>query len=154
MKLNKKGFTIVELVIVIAVIAILAAVLIPTFSSVINNANKSAALQEGKAALDVLSMEVSMKGETMKGGKYYLTADPEKYICVYDSTASETFYVVAKDDAEVKEGEKVVKVSYATAKAACVATNKKYDKANNEDFGGITVYYVADKAPAKEPVEE
>ena len=30
---NRKGFTIVELVIVIAVIAILAAVLIPTFSS-------------------------------------------------------------------------------------------------------------------------
>jgi len=39
--MNKKGFTIVELVIVIAVIAILAAVLIPTFTSVINKANKS-----------------------------------------------------------------------------------------------------------------
>ena len=34
----KKGFTIVELVIVIAVIAILAAVLIPTFSSITNSA--------------------------------------------------------------------------------------------------------------------
>ena len=41
-KLNKKGFTIVELVIVIAVIAILAAVLIPTFSGVIAKANLSA----------------------------------------------------------------------------------------------------------------
>ena len=41
-KLNKKGFTIVELVIVIAVIAILAAVLIPTFASLINKANLSA----------------------------------------------------------------------------------------------------------------
>ena len=39
---NKKGFTIVELVIVIAVIAILAAVLIPTFSSLIAKANLSA----------------------------------------------------------------------------------------------------------------
>ena len=38
---NKKGFTIVELVIVIAVIAILAAVLIPTFASIINKANIS-----------------------------------------------------------------------------------------------------------------
>ena len=47
-KLNKKGFTIVELVIVIAVIAILAAVLIPTFAKVIENANKSAALQEAR----------------------------------------------------------------------------------------------------------
>ena len=39
---NKKGFTIVELVIVIAVIAILAAVLIPTFSNLIKKANESA----------------------------------------------------------------------------------------------------------------
>ena len=39
---NKKGFTIVELVIVIAVIAILAAVLIPTFSGIIRKANLSA----------------------------------------------------------------------------------------------------------------
>ena len=37
--LRKKGFTIVELVIVIAVIAILAAILIPTFSGIIKKAN-------------------------------------------------------------------------------------------------------------------
>ena len=41
-KSNRKGFTIVELVIVIAVIAILAAVLIPTFSNLIKKANMSA----------------------------------------------------------------------------------------------------------------
>ena len=45
---NKKGFTIVELVIVIAVIAILAAVLIPTFSNVVTKANESKALQEAR----------------------------------------------------------------------------------------------------------
>ena len=39
---NKKGFTIVELVVVVAVIAILAAVLIPTFSGIIRKANISA----------------------------------------------------------------------------------------------------------------
>ena len=39
---NKKGFTIVELVVVVAVIAILAAVLIPTFSGIIKKANLSA----------------------------------------------------------------------------------------------------------------
>ena len=38
---NKKGFTIVELVIVIAIIAVLAAVLIPTFAGVIRKANVS-----------------------------------------------------------------------------------------------------------------
>ncbi len=46
MKRNKKGFTIVELVIVIAIIAILAAVMLPTFSNVITKAEESAALQK------------------------------------------------------------------------------------------------------------
>lgn len=42
MKRNRRAFTIVELVIVIAVIAVLAGVMIPTFSGVIKSANKSA----------------------------------------------------------------------------------------------------------------
>ncbi len=46
---QKRGFTIIELVIVIAVIAILAAVLIPTFSGVVEKAKKSKALQEAQS---------------------------------------------------------------------------------------------------------
>ena len=42
---RKKGFTLVELVIVIAVVAILAAVLIPTFSNLVKKANVSADTQ-------------------------------------------------------------------------------------------------------------
>ncbi|MGX8709073.1 MAG: prepilin-type N-terminal cleavage/methylation domain-containing protein [bacterium] len=38
-KTNKKGFTLVELVIVIAILAILAAIAIPTVTNVINTAN-------------------------------------------------------------------------------------------------------------------
>jgi type IV pilus assembly protein PilA len=49
---KKKGFTLVELVIVIAVIAILAGVLIGTFASVITRANQSKALQTTKAQFD------------------------------------------------------------------------------------------------------
>ena len=47
---NKKGFTLVELVIVIAVIAILAGVMIGTFASVVKKAKKSAEQQEMAAA--------------------------------------------------------------------------------------------------------
>ena len=49
-KMNNKGFTIVELVIVIAVIAILAAVMIPTFSGIVDKANNSALEQKVAAA--------------------------------------------------------------------------------------------------------
>ncbi len=45
MKHNKRAFTIVELVIVIAILAILAAVLIPTFVNLVNKANISADIQ-------------------------------------------------------------------------------------------------------------
>ena len=73
---KKKGFTIVELVIVIAVIAILAAVLIPTFATVIGNANKSTAMQAVKSATsDYLSAQMQLNpGQTAKeilGGKTF-----------------------------------------------------------------------------------
>ena len=54
---TKKGFTIIELVIVIAVIGILAAVLIPTFSGVIEKANESAAMQAARNEYEVYLSE-------------------------------------------------------------------------------------------------
>ena len=63
-KMNKKGFTIVELVIVIAVIAILAAVMIPTFSGIVDRAKNSAALQEVKNAYTATVAEELSTTET------------------------------------------------------------------------------------------
>ena len=54
--LKKKGFTIVELVIVIAVIAVLAAVLIPTFSNLVRKAQESADQQLAKNLNTALTM--------------------------------------------------------------------------------------------------
>ena len=57
---KKKGFTIVELVIVIAVVAILAAVLIPTFSNLVKKANVSAdtqAVRQMNTALAIYEAE-------------------------------------------------------------------------------------------------
>lgn len=56
LKYENKGFTIVELVIVIAVVGILAAVLIPTFNSIINKANESKATQEVTNAMKELNL--------------------------------------------------------------------------------------------------
>lgn len=105
---NKRGFTIVELVIVIAVIAILAAVLIPTFSSIVEKANLSADKQlvaqmnkilaaeavfaEGDLSEDdakklledngITDFELKSSGCVLKYGKgqYYIYQDNE---CIY-----------------------------------------------------------------------
>ena len=44
----KKGFSLVELIIVIAVIGVLAAILIPTFTNVINKSNEKSALSDAR----------------------------------------------------------------------------------------------------------
>ena len=54
---SRKGFTIVELVIVIAVVAILAAVLIPTFSAIIKRANISSDIQTARNMGVILTAE-------------------------------------------------------------------------------------------------
>lgn len=46
--MNKKGFTLVELIIVIAVIGILAAILIPVFANVVDKANTKSALSDAR----------------------------------------------------------------------------------------------------------
>ena len=54
---NNRGFTIVELVIVIAVIAVLAAVMIPTFSGIVKKANVSADISTARNMGTILAAE-------------------------------------------------------------------------------------------------
>ena len=61
--LKKKGFTIVELVIVIAVIAVLAAVLIPTFSNLIKKANESVDIQLVRNMNIILEQDEATNGK-------------------------------------------------------------------------------------------
>ena len=63
---KKKGFTLVELVIVIAVIAILAGVMIATFSNVVEKANASKAFQEAKSRIDAAYIECLTEEKDVK----------------------------------------------------------------------------------------
>lgn len=89
-KLNKKGFTIVELVIVIAVIAILAGVLIPTFATVVDKANQSKAMQEAKNEYEAYLAEYAKdldgtQNLDVVSGKYYFEVRNGKF----DATAKD-----------------------------------------------------------------
>ena len=90
-KLNKKGFTIIELVIVIAVIAILAAVLIPTFSNVIKNANASSAMQAAESAyIEALAIvmedgNISANESATINGFTFTWTDSDNCTCTYSA---------------------------------------------------------------------
>ncbi len=104
-KMNKKGFTIVELVIVIAVIAILAAVMIPTFSGIVDKAQMSATLQKARNyyteiyADDLVDGELNGKNNDLPAtapnneGTYYPNGDYElkdgKWIAKFNKATNE-----------------------------------------------------------------
>ena len=76
-KNNRKGFTIVELVIVIAVIGILAGVMIPTISGVIADAKQAALEAEAK---NIYTQYLANNAETLvDGATYYATIDGTDY---------------------------------------------------------------------------
>ena len=98
MKKNRKGFTIVELVIVIAVIAILAAVLIPNLSRLVDKANESKAMQEAKSAYEAYLLDET-KGSDGK------TAPAEEVDSIYLCIKSGEYYyhvVAGQFNAEAK----------------------------------------------------
>lgn len=109
MKNNRKGFTITELVIVIAVIAILAAVLIPTFSSIIKKANDSSDLQAARS----IYTEYTANFDYTTGGtpeqNIVVKVDDDSYLIVEDGKMQDDVYEsankAAKDGLGIAVGE-------------------------------------------------
>ena len=85
-KTLKKGFTLVELVIVIAVIAILSAVLIPTFGNVISNAKKSSAQSEASNAVSQYITNAASNGQSADLADGYVLVFEKKQQLVSFST--------------------------------------------------------------------
>ena len=83
MKNAKRGFTLVELIIVIAVIGILAAILIPVFSNVIDKANAKSALSDGRNTVEQYIIDAMDKGNLPKNIIVFVKKAHNMYIYGY-----------------------------------------------------------------------
>ena len=108
---NKKGFTIVELVIVIAVIAILSAVLIPTFGGIVDKANESARDQEARNALTEYMIDAGaedlsdgISGVIIIDGYYYQVTNGSIVDIDEDQTTTEITGDVLYTNAPAEDG--------------------------------------------------
>ncbi len=149
--LKRKAFTLVELVIVIAVISILAAVLIPTFSGIIRSANKSAdeqilvSINLGLAMADKIENEDDLKkaiNETFSEGTYEKLAPKSAQYGYYYWYDVETNTVVLKTYSEIEalHNERIAasasnaKKRGAVAMAATVAKNEGFKDSAKSNF--------------------
>ena len=123
-KQTRKGFTIIELVIVIAVIAILAGVLIPTFASVVKKADDSAILQEVTAARTIILSEENGQMDDTK--TYYFI-----YKDAADNNAVAKWFVYDHDGGKLDE-------TTAPAPATADANDVVYDYDTNRAIEVVT----------------
>lgn len=105
-RLGKKGFTLVELMVVIVIIGILVAIIVPSVTSAVNSAKKQSALADAKSQLTTWSIEVATAGSTAKyfvgdvetalteaealriaGEKVFMKNDEFGFIVIEDGTA-------------------------------------------------------------------
>ena len=127
MKQSKRGFTIVELVIVIAVIAVLAAVLIPTFSSLIKKANLSADMQAVREMNIALAADEALNGrptdvETVMQVLADAGYNTENWQCL---TKDYAVYWYKKDNRMVLYSTKESKLVYPTEYDPDIFLNQK-----------------------------
>lgn len=143
---SKKGFTTVELVIVIVVIAVLAGVLIPTFSSVISRANLNSDMQA------VRQMNQALQAYTTLGGKVETVEDAMKVIAaqgygtnswtclsknytVYWHKGTNTCVLYNSATAEIEYPKDFNKELFVTAGEEFYAYNQFSQEAERKDLG-------------------
>ena len=128
---HNAGFTLLELVIVLAVIAILSAILIPTFTDVISRAKETAARQNCRSVAQQYMLYRLEEGDSSDlGGYLFISGD---YAFVLENGELQETEVTEKDGIiSIKDGESSFSCE-EQALPSVIAT------------GDVKVYYAAEK---------
>ena len=146
---EKKGFTLVELIVVLVILAILAALLIPALTGYIDKAKEKQITAETR--------QVVMAAQTIYDEQYGKTAIDASVSCEYNAnaeTSSESngkITLAGKEIADLAEvtatnikgiesdGAIITKVTYQASKKQCV-----YERSNKTSKGKYTVSTVTE----------
>ena len=127
--MNKKGFTLVELLAVIAILAILVIIALPNVLKMYNDSKKNAFMTEAQN----LAKEVSSKyiSESMKGNKVTVISNKQNPL---DMTGRELEYNFELDS----QGK--IKNMIVSNGTYCISTNKDYTKITRNDISDKCSY--------------
>ena len=130
---NKKGFTLAELLVVVAIVGILVAISIPVFTSQLAKARKAtnqANMRAAKAAAVAQYMTDSKEGQA------FYDYDLEKGIAT-EGTADSSLTATAIEDATSDKRYTDIQVS---VKAAAISTDGNTGNTTVESEGDVVIY--------------
>ena len=132
---NKKGFTLAELLVVVAIVGILVAISIPVFTSQLAKARKATNQANMRAAKAAAVAQYLTDNEDGKEAVYY-DYDLEKGIAT-KGTADSTLTATAIEDAVSDKRYTAIQVS---VKAADISTDGNTGNTTVESEGDVVIY--------------
>lgn len=138
-KNNKKGFTLVEVIVVLVILAILAAIMIPALTGWIDKANKKTAVVEARTVLLALQTEVSENYATPNAKDSKAIEIKNNTIYAYGNDVTEDMKKLT-DMSDIGDkvtnpnagGSKVLAFTYTTDKYVVTYGDKKFTVADKQ----------------------